>query len=76
MKNPFARDFNRRKFLPSVGKGFVIMALSSVTVALLFENLNAATRKVEHLSPKQTAVDEDFWAKIQESFFFEALRMN
>ena len=68
LENPFARDFNRRKFLSSVGKGFGMMALSSTVVASLFENLNAASRKVEHLSPEQIATDEDFWAAVQQSF--------
>lgn len=67
-KNPFARDFNRRKFLSSVGKGFGMMALSSGVVASLFENLQAKVRAVEHLSPEQVAADEDFWAVIQQSF--------
>jgi isopenicillin-N epimerase len=64
----FKTDFNRRKFLSSVGKGFGIMALSSATVASLFENLQAASKKVAHLSPEQAAADEDFWAVIQQSF--------
>jgi len=68
MENPFARDVNRRKFLSSVGKGFGMMALSSATVASLFENLQAKTRAVEHLSPEQVAADEDFWAVIQQAF--------
>lgn len=68
IENPFARDFNRRKFLSSVGKGFGMMALSSSVVASLFENLHAKTRQIEHLSPEQVAADEDFWAVIQQSF--------
>lgn len=67
-KNSFARDFNRRKFLTSVGKGFGMMALSSATVASLFEKLQAKTKEIEHLSPEQVAADEDFWAVIQQSF--------
>lgn len=67
-ENSFARDVNRRKFLSSVGKGFGMMALSSATVASLFENLQAKTRAVEHLSPAQVAADEDFWAVVQQSF--------
>ncbi len=67
-ENPFARDFDRRKFLSSVGKGFGLMALSSAAIASLFENLNAATKKVAHLSPEQIATDEDFWSVIQQSF--------
>lgn len=68
MKNSFARDVNRRKFLTSVGKGFGMMALSSATVASLFEKLQAKTREIEHLSPEQAAADEEFWAVIQQSF--------
>lgn len=68
IKNPFARDFNRRKFLSSVGKGFGVMALSSTVVGSLFENLQAKVREIEHLSDEQVATDEDFWAVIQQSF--------
>jgi isopenicillin-N epimerase len=62
------QDVNRRKFLSSAGKGFGMMALSSATVASLFENLLAKTRAVEHLSPEQVAADEDFWAGVQQAF--------
>ena len=68
MKNPFDRDFNRRKFLSSVGKGFGMMALSSSVVASLFEKLQAKTRAVAHLSPEAVAADEDFWGSVQQSF--------
>lgn len=68
IENPFARDFNRRKFLSSVGKGFGLMALSSGAVASLFANLQAKVREIEYLSPEQVAVDEDFWAVVQQSF--------
>jgi isopenicillin-N epimerase len=68
MKNPFDRDFNRRKFLSSVGEGFGMMALSSTVVASLFENLQAKTRAVENLALEQIAADEDFWATVQQSF--------
>ncbi len=44
------------------------MALSSSVVGALFENINAASRKIEHLSPEEVAADEDFWANIQQSF--------
>lgn len=62
------KDFNRRRFLSSVGKGFGVMALSSTVVASLFENLQAKVREIEHLSAEQVASDEDFWAVIQQSF--------
>ena len=61
-------DINRRKFLSSAGKGLGLMALSSATVASLFENVQAASRAVDHLSPIEVATDEDFWATIQQSF--------
>ncbi len=64
----FEQDFNRRKFISSIGKGFGMMALSSTIVGSLFENLQAATKKVEHLTPEEIAMDEDFWATIQQSF--------
>jgi selenocysteine lyase/cysteine desulfurase len=68
MKNPFARDVNRRKFFASAGKGFGMMALSSATVASLFENFQAKTRAVENLAPERVAADEDFWATVQQAF--------
>src|SRR5438128_74869 len=68
IEKTFAQDFSRRKFLNYIGKGFGMMALASASVASLFENLQAATRKIEHLSPEQAATDEDFWAVIQQSF--------
>ena len=67
-ENTLARDFNRRKFLASVGKGFGMMALSSTVVASLYSKLQAKVRQIEHLSPEQVATDEDFWAVIQQSF--------
>ena len=70
MTNPqsFAGDYDRRKFLSSVGKGVGMMTLSSAVVASLFENLKAQTRRVETLSPERVAADEDFWTNIQQSF--------
>src|SRR5687767_15063010 len=61
-------DVNRRTFLSSAGKGLGLMALSSATVASLFESINAAARTVDHLSPVEAAMDEDFWANIQQAF--------
>lgn len=72
MQNHFSQgwlaDFDRRKFLSAVGKGFGAMALASSVVASLLEDLQAATRQIEHLSPEQAAQDEDFWAAIQQAF--------
>src|ERR1044072_938777 len=64
----FINDIDRRKFLSSVGKGLGMMALSSSVVGSLFENIQAATKRAAHLSPEQAAMDEDFWAVIQQSF--------
>jgi selenocysteine lyase/cysteine desulfurase len=44
------------------------MAMSSATVASLFENVTAAGRAVDHLSPIEAAMDEDYWATIQQAF--------
>ncbi len=63
-----ASAFSRRLFLELAGKGFGLMALSSAAVGSLFENVNAAGRAVDHLSPIDVAADEDFWGVIQQSF--------
>lgn len=62
------RDANRRQFLSMIGKGVGLAALSSATVAALLEDLHAATKRIEHLSPEQAAMDEDFWFEIQQAF--------
>ena len=62
------RDFDRRQFLSSVGKGMGLMALSSSVVAALAADLHAAEQQVAHLSPEQAAGDENFWGQIQQSF--------
>ena len=61
-------DVDRRTFLSSAGKGLGLMALSSATVASLFENINAAGRAIDHLSPVEAAADEDYWSTIQQAF--------
>ncbi|MEK6754781.1 MAG: aminotransferase class V-fold PLP-dependent enzyme [Bacteroidota bacterium] len=62
------QDVNRRQFLNMIGKGVGLAALSSATVAALLEDLHAAAKRVEHLSPEQAAMDEDFWFEIQQAF--------
>ena len=59
---------DRRGFLGKAGKGLGLMALSSSAVASLFENIRAAGKAVDHLSPLDAATDEDFWATIQQAF--------
>ena len=61
-------DIDRRRFLSSAGQGLGLMALSSATVGSLIENVKAAGKAVDHLSPIEVAADEDFWAVIQQSF--------
>lgn len=62
------REINRRIFLSNAGKGLGLMALSSAVVGSLFENVYAAGKTIEHLSPIEAAVDEDYWAVIQQAF--------
>src|SRR5687768_4081139 len=64
----FGNDIDRRSFLSSAGKGLGLMAASSAVVGSLFENIQAAAKRVEHLSAIEAAADEDFWAAIQQSF--------
>ena len=63
-----SNSFDRRRFLSSAGKGLGMMALSSATVAALFGNVRAAGKAVDHLSPIEAALDEDYWATIQQAF--------
>jgi len=61
-------DFNRRQFLSAAGKGMGLMALASSSVAALFKDVEAATKRIAHLSPDKVASDEDFWFEIQQAF--------
>jgi selenocysteine lyase/cysteine desulfurase len=60
--------YNRRGFLSMVGKGVGLAALTTASVAALLENVRAATKTVEHLTPEEAATDEDFWFQIQQAF--------
>ena len=61
-------EMNRRRFLSMVGKGMGLATLTSATVAGLLDDLHAATKRVENLSPQDAAMNEDFWFEIQSSF--------
>src|SRR5689334_24454540 len=61
-------DIDRRRFLSSAGKGLGLMALSSSVVGSLFETVVAARKRVDHLSPLDAAMDEDYWTNIQQAF--------
>ena len=58
----------RRDFISIAGKSLGLAALSSTTVASLLRNIEAASKKVAHLTPEEAATDEDYWAAIQNSF--------
>src|ERR1051325_4784042 len=60
--------FYRRNFLSLAGKGLGLAALSSGTVGSLLREVNAAAKSVAHLTPEHAAMDEDYWAVIQNSF--------
>jgi len=61
-------DIDRRRFLSSVGKGLGLAALSSGTVAALLKDVLAAGTSIDHLSPFDAAMDEDYWTTIQQAF--------
>src|SRR5262245_11179818 len=67
-QNSVIRKRTRRDFISLAGKGLGLAALSSATVASLLRTLKAATKTVAHLSPEEAAMDEDYWAIIQNSF--------
>src|SRR5438552_7429876 len=62
------RERTRRDFLSLAGKSLGLAALSSATVASLLKSIEAATKTVAHLTPEEAAMDEDYWAIIQNSF--------
>ncbi len=61
-------EFTRRNFLSLAGKGLGLAALTSSTVASLLKEIEAAAKTVAHLTPEQAAMDEDYWATIQNAF--------
>src|SRR5256885_11269937 len=61
-------QFVRRNFLSLAGKGLGLAALSSSSVGALLKSIQAATKTVAHLTPQQAAMDEDYWATIQNAF--------
>ena len=61
-------DLRRRDFLSLAGKSVGLAAISSSVVASLLNEVYAAGRSIAHLTPQQAAMDEDYWAVIQNSF--------
>jgi isopenicillin-N epimerase len=61
-------DIDRREFIRSAGKGLGLAALTSATVGSLLKDVQAAGKAIDHLSPIEAAMDEDYWATIQQAF--------
>src|SRR5262245_40168115 len=62
------KETSRRKFLSLTGKSVGLAAIAFATIGALLKEVEAASRSVAHLSPSQAAMDEDYWAVIQNSF--------
>src|SRR6267143_1737406 len=62
------QDYPRRNFLSLAGKGLGLAALSYATIASLLKEVVAASNSIAQLTPAQAAMDEDYWAVIQNSF--------
>ena len=67
-KASFKTDIDRRSFLTSAGKGLGLMALIVVRCRLASLNVQAAGKQIDHLSPIEAAMDEDYWTTIQQAF--------
>ena len=65
---PVVDRVSRRDFLSLAGKGFGLATLSSSAVGSLLMEIQAATKSVEYLTPHRAAMDEDYWAVIQNAF--------
>src|SRR5213595_753979 len=61
-------QFHRRNFLSLAGKSLGLAALSSSAIASLLKEIHAATKTIARLTPQQAAMDEDYWAIIQQAF--------
>src|SRR6187397_2460448 len=61
-------ESSRRNFLSLAGKSIGLAALTVPTVASLLNDVKAAGKSVDHLSPIDAAFDEDYWATIQQAF--------
>ena len=56
---------------PASRRDFLSLGLAALTVPAigsLLKPIEAATRRVAHLTPEQVATDEDYWSVIQNSF--------
>src|SRR6266849_5723758 len=62
------KDLDRRRFLSMVGKGVGLAALTTASIGSLLNDVHAAAKRIEHLTPEQSAADENFWFNIQNAF--------
>src|SRR5437764_14923975 len=60
--------YPRRNFLSLAGKGLGLATLAYANVASPIKEGQAPTKSVAHLTPEQVAMDEDYWAVIENSF--------
>jgi selenocysteine lyase/cysteine desulfurase len=58
----------RRSFLSTAGKTLGLATCSHASIASLMNDVAAATTAVAHLTPEQTASEEDYWSIIQNAF--------
>jgi isopenicillin-N epimerase len=70
------RKLTQTRLLASAGEGLGLMALLSPVVASLLEAVRRAGRSVEHLSPTEAAVDEDYWSQIAKTFAISRRNIN
>ncbi|MEO8648603.1 MAG: aminotransferase class V-fold PLP-dependent enzyme [Acidobacteriota bacterium] len=70
------KKLSRGKLLASAGKGLGLMALLSPTVASLLENVAAAGRSIEHISPSEAATNEKYWSIIAGAFSIPRTNLN
>ena len=62
------KKYDRRDFISMVGKGIGLAALADISIGSLMNDLKAAAKQIEHLSPEAAAMDESFWFTVQQAF--------
>ena len=65
---PEAPMIDRRSFISKIGKSIGLATLAYPSLGAMLEDLNAASKRIAHLSPVEAAADEDFWSEIQQAF--------
>ncbi|MCH8330019.1 MAG: aminotransferase class V-fold PLP-dependent enzyme, partial [Bacteroidetes bacterium] len=59
---------NRRQFLKYIGGVTAGAAIVPLFTPLCADKVKAASLSIEHLSPDQAAMDEDFWFEVQQAY--------